>query len=225
MHNYFTNIRSGRILLLGLLMFLPSLLFAAGNINGRVVDASSGEYLPGANIYLDGTSLGAATDREGFYRITNVPEGDYTLKVNYIGYKDYSQEITVTSGTMLLDDIKLEISAMQTEAIVVGGIREGQVKAINQQRVAPNIKNVVAREQMERFPDNNVANVVKRLPGVYIERSNGEGRYVHIRGTDPRLSTVSVNGEKLPSTRQEERYASLDIIGANQAASIEVVKG
>ena len=206
MLNYFTFIRSGRILLLAILMFLPAILFAQGSINGRIVDSASGDYLPGANIYLEGTSMGAATDREGFYRIANVPEGTHTVIVNYIGYQDYSSEITVAAGSMVLDDIQLQFEALQTEAIVSEGLREGQVKAINQQRMAPNIKNVVAREQMERFPDDNVANVVQRLPGIYISRSNGEGRYVHIRGTDPRLSTVTVNGEKLPSTRHTNIY-------------------
>jgi TonB-dependent receptor len=125
---------------------------------------------------------------------------------------------------VVLDEIKMEVSALESDAIVVEGQLEGQLKALNQQRVAPNIKNVVAREQMELFPDYTTADVLQRLPGVYIDRDQGEGRYVMVRGTEPRLTNVKVNGEELATNRVEERYSQLDIIGSNQVASIEVVK-
>jgi TonB-dependent receptor len=90
--------------------------------------------------------------------------------------------------------------------------------------MAPNIKSVVSREQMELFPDYTTADAIRRLPGVYIGQDHGEGRYVLIRGTEPRLTNIKINGEELATSRQEERYSQLDIIGSNQMASIEVVK-
>jgi TonB-dependent receptor len=209
-----------------LLFSATSVLLAQGMIAGRVVDANSGDYLPGANVFLEGTTMGAATDREGFFMISNVPDGSYNLLVNYIGYEDYQTEVTVSSSEprVTLDEIGLTLSAMETDVIVVEGQLEGQLKALNQQRVAPNIKNVVSRAQMEQFPDYTTADAVRRLPGVYISRDQGEGRYVLVRGTEPRLSNVKVNGEELATSRQEERYTQLDIIGSNQMASIEVVK-
>jgi TonB-dependent receptor len=214
------------LVLLFVLIVSSGMLFAQGMIAGKVVDANTGEYLAGANVMLQGTTMGAATDREGFFMIANVPEGDYQLMINYIGYEDYKAQVSI-SGTqkrVVLDEIKLNLTAMSTETIVVEGQLEGQMRALNQQRVAPNIKNVVSREQMEQFPDYTTADALRRLPGVYISRDQGEGRYVLVRGTEPRLSNVKVNGEELATSRQEERYAQLDIIGSNQMASLEVVK-
>ena len=57
-------------------------------MTGIVTECRTGEYLPGANIYLEGTNLGTSTDREGFFKITGVPDGSYTLVVNYIGFKE-----------------------------------------------------------------------------------------------------------------------------------------
>jgi TonB-dependent receptor len=202
------------------------MLLAQGMVAGKVVDGNTGEYLPGANVMLEGTTMGAASDRQGFFMISDVPEGTYQLLVNYIGYEDYTTEVTISSTELrvVLDEVALNLSAMETDVIVVEGQLEGQLKALNQQRVSPNIKNVVSKEQMELFPDYTTADVVQRVPGVYIDRSQGEGRYVMIRGTEPRLTNVKVNGEELATTRVEERYASMDIIGSNQMASLEVVK-
>ena len=195
-----------------------------GRVTGRVTDASSGDFLPGANVVLQGTNFGDASDRAGVFVINNVPPGTFTLVVTYMGYERFTTEVSVTGSATATQDVALSVTYVEGEEVVVEGLRQGQIKALSQQRMAANIKNVVAREQMERFPDDNVAEVVKRIPGIYVSRDQGEGRYIHIRGTEPRLSTVTVNGERLPTTRGEERFASLDIIGANQMASIEVVK-
>jgi len=195
-----------------------------GTIMGRVTDASSGAYLPGANVMIKGTNYGDASDRQGEYVISNVPPGSYTLVVSYIGYEKYSTEVKVTAGQTTKQDIALKVSYVEMEQVVVEGLRQGQVKALSQQRMSAKIENIVAQEQIERFPDENTADVLKRIPGVYISNSLGEGRYALIRGTDPRLNIVTVNGEKLASNRNEERYSQLDIIGSSQLAGVEVVK-
>lgn len=195
-----------------------------GRISGKVTDSESGDFLPGANLMLQGTTIGAGADREGSYRILNIPAGTYTLVVRYMGYKEHSEEVTVVADRSTLVDVKLNVSYVEMEDVVVSGLRQGQVKALAVQKEAPNIKNVVSREQMENFPDMNTAEVLQRVPGVHISRSQGDGRYVLIRGTDPRLSMVTVNGEPLASTRNEQRYSQLDIVGSNQMSSIEVIK-
>jgi TonB-dependent receptor len=145
--------------------------------------------------------------------------------VTYIGYEEYQSEISVSAAEpVATQNVVLKISALEAETIVVEGLLAGQIKALSQQRTANNIKNVVAREQMAKFPDYNAAEVAKRVPGVAIERALGEGRYVLIRGTEPRLSNFTVNGQTLASTRRNERYSQLDIVGSNQMASMEVVK-
>lgn len=195
-----------------------------GQLAGKVTDATSGEFLPGVNIILDGTNIGGATDFQGDFRIVKIPVGDYKMTVSYIGYDDFSTDIRIVAGLITKVNVQLTASYVELGDVVVEGLRQGQIKALSMQKESDNIKNVVSREQMENFPDVNVAEVLQRLPGVYIDRSQGDGRYVLIRGTDPRMSTVTVNGEALASTRNEERYSQLDIVGSNQTAFVEVIK-
>ena len=209
------------------MMFTPAILLAQGKatITGRVVDASSGKYLFGANVIIKGTSWGAATNREGKFYIMNVPLGTYELLVSYIGYEEYSQEVNVTeSKTVVIPDIRLKVKAIEQKEIVVEGLRQGQMKALSKQRTAATIMNIASQEQIEHFPDENTAEVLQRIPGVYIQRDMGEGRFVMVRGTSPELNNVTVNGEKLATSRSEERYVQLDVLGSSQLASVEVVK-
>jgi len=212
-------------LLLGAMLMASTVLQAQpyGRVAGRVL-ATTGEYLIGANVFLKGTSMGATSDREGKYSIENVPAGTYTLTVGYIGYEAFSAEITVASGSTVQQEAKLKVSYLKGEEVVVRGLREGQIKALSQQRTSPGIENVVSEEQMQRFPDLNTADVLQRIPAISVVRDQGEGRYVQIRGTEARLSAVSVNGERITAPDGGERYVGMDVISATQAASIEVVK-
>ena len=212
------------IMVLFLALGLGSLqVLGAATVSGRVTDSGTGGYLPGANVILEGTNRGAASDRRGLYRIANVPAGSYVLNVTYIGYEDFSVNITVTDD-VVNQDIVLQPAYIELGEVVVQGLRQGQLKALNQQKTAPNIMNVVSREQMERFPDLNTAEVLQRVPGISITRDQGEGRYVLVRGTEARLNAVSINGQRIASPEAEERFVGLDAISVNQIASIEVTK-
>ena len=194
----------------------------AANISGKVTGASSGDFLPGANVMLDGTNFGTSSDRSGNFNINNVPEGDYTLKVTYVGYSDYSEVVTMGSES-ISRDISLSVDYVAMEAVNVNGLAQGQAKALSQQRSAGNIKNVVSRDQMEKFPDQNVADVLQRLPGIALESDHGEGRYVQIRGAEASLNTTTINGVKVPSP-EDVRKISLDIIPSYSLGSVEVTK-
>ena len=176
-----------------LVSILSSQFIFAGGISGKVSDASSGDFLPGANVVLDGTNYGASSDRFGEFNISNVPDGSYTLTVTYVGYADYSESVTVGSD-VVTKDITLSVDYVAMEAVNVTGLAQGQAKALSQQRSAGNIKNVVSRDQMEKFPDQNVADVLQRLPGIALESDHGEGRYVQIRGAEATLNTTTING-------------------------------
>ena len=182
----------------------------AGDINGKVSGSSSGDFLPGANVMLDGTNYGTSSDRFGNFKIGDVPEGDYTLKVTYVGYGDFSQAVTIASEDLTVD-VSLDVDYVSMEGVNVTGLAQGQAKALSQQRSAGNIKNIVSRDQMEKFPDQNVADVLQRLPGVALESDHGEGRYVQIRGAEASLNTTTINGVKVPSP-EDVRKISLDIL-------------
>ena len=205
-----------------LVSILSSQFIFAGGISGKVSDASSGDFLPGANVVLDGTNYGASSDRFGEFNISNVPDGSYTLTVTYVGYADYSESVTVGSD-VVTKDITLSVDYVAMEAVNVTGLAQGQAKALSQQRSAGNIKNVVSRDQMEKFPDQNVADVLQRLPGIALESDHGEGRYVQIRGAEATLNTTTINGVKVPSP-EDVRKISLDIIPSYSLGSVEVTK-
>jgi len=213
------------ILVLIGLCFLPGTSWAqqSGQVSGRVTDVETKEYLPGANVMLEGTGLGASTDRDGLFKIFNVPTGDYKIVVRYIGYEEGSVSVTVGTGPVT-KNIALNPSVVQLSGIQITGLRQGQNKALNIQKSSDNIVNVIAAEQMLRLPDLNAAEILQRIPGISIVRDQGEGRYVQIRGTDARLTSVSVNGERLTAPDPGERFVGMDVVSASQAASIEVVK-
>ncbi len=167
-----------------------------GIVSGRVVDASRGEALPGALVRVEGTATSTPTDRQGAFRLTGVPVGAQTLLVTYLGRLDGKQAVTVTAGTPVAVEIKLEPDYTYSETVNVSGesIQEGQARALNQQRTSSNIKNIVAADQIGSFPDPNAAEAASRIPGVSITRDQGEGRYVLVRGTEARLNSMMIDG-------------------------------
>lgn len=197
-----------------------------GVVKGRVVDNLTNEGLPGANVVLTGTKFGAATDRFGNFRIERVPLGAYTIRVSYIGYEEFTTDINLTQVNPVVDlgVIRLKISAVKTEEVVVYGLMQGQVRAFNQELTSVDIRNVLSREEIEKFPDLNTADALQRIPGVYTQRSLGEGTYVYVRGTEPRLTYVTIDGLKLASSADNERSVDVGVINSKQLAFVEVVK-
>jgi outer membrane receptor for ferrienterochelin and colicin len=106
--------------------------------------------------------------------------------------------------------------------LIEGSFRQGQAKALTRQKNSDNIENVVSEDLIESFPDPNVTEAVQRLPGITIQRDQGEGRYIQVRGLAPRLNTVAVNGVKIPSPEGEVRQVAMDVVGADLLASIEL---
>jgi len=119
------------------LLFLTRSIFAT-DVSGKVTDAGSGDFLPGANVVVDGTNFGASSDRAGNYTISGLAQGEYTLKVSYISYSDYSAQVTVADANVT-NNIQIIVSYISMEAVNVSGLAQGQVKALNQQRSAGNI--------------------------------------------------------------------------------------
>ncbi len=120
--------------IVALISVLPVSFVAAApesNIVGILKDAKTGELLPGANVVLAGTSLGASTDVDGKYSIRNVPPGNYTIRASYIGYEPASASVQVAAGAELKQDFKLASVGVQGEVVVVTAQAAGQNEAIN----------------------------------------------------------------------------------------------
>lgn len=194
-------------------------------IKGRIVDSSTNEPLPGVSVYDAASFNGTATDLEGKFRLGNLRKGETTLTLSCLGYETQQKIVKMPSDKDTDLQIRLKPSNLDLGEVVVVGSFEGQQKALNQQRVAHNIKNVVSADLIGKFPDKNVAESLQRLPGINIARDKGEGATVSIRGTPQHFTNISINGEQLSSVQQSgSRTEGLDLIPADQLGAIEVTK-
>jgi TonB-dependent receptor len=186
------------------------------------VSGPAGGALANASVSLAGTNLTATTNQQGSFRLSPVPAGEHTIVVTYTSMGTGTATVKVTAGQTVKADVRLSFS----EAIEVSGssFLQGQAKALNTQENATNITNVVSSDQMSRFPDINAAESTQRLPAVSLLRDQGEGRYVLVRGTEPRLNSTTVNGERLTATEGGGRSVALDTIPAEILESIAVSK-
>jgi TonB-dependent receptor len=217
---------------------------ASVTLSGTVKDAKSGELLPGANVVLVGTGLGASTDMYGRYTIRGISAGEYLVKVSFVGYQTYESKLTIdapASGAMVKDYTLLPVT-IEGETIIVRGQASGQNAAISQQLVALPVMNVVSAAKILELPDMTAADAVGRLPGVALIRVGGEGTQVIIRGMAPQYNQVTIEGVELPTdipsnnnitsvdaasstlARLGDRAEDLSMISSSMLGGIEVVK-
>jgi hypothetical protein len=172
-----------------------------GIIAGRTTGAAVGTPLPSANLSLAGTDIGGVSDRDGQFEIRQIPSGSYQLITTYIGTQPDTTAVDVSVDETSRVEIRLTQTALSIEGMLVEGSREGQARALSLQLTADNISNIVAAELIGRFPDPNIAEALQRVPGLSVFRDQGEGRYVLIRGSEPRLTAVSSAGRAVSFCR------------------------
>lgn len=197
---------------------------SSGTIKGRIFDKDSKDVLPGATVLVKGTSLGAATDVNGNYVIHNVPTGNQTLAVSYIGYNPITIDVAVSETEDTHQDIYLEPRAITGKTVVVTAQAQGQMQAINQQLSSNTIVNVVSEAKIQELPDFNAAEAIGRLPGISTLRSSGEATQVVIRGIAPQYNLVSIDNITLASTQKYNRAVDLTMISPYMLESIDVYK-
>ncbi len=191
-------------------------------LSGKVTDFSGEAPLQGAIVSIDGTNRSTSTDRFGEYRIANVPTGDYSVTVSYVGTGDVSSNVTVpAAGTTL--DFAIGRDVRYLDNILVVGSAAAQAGAINQQRASNKIISVIDSDGLGNFPDTTVADSLQRVPGLSIVTDQGEGRYVSIRGINTDLIAASINGVRTPSP-EDRRGVLLDGVPSDLLDGIEVQK-
>ncbi|KYP16575.1 TonB-dependent receptor [Flavihumibacter sp. CACIAM 22H1] len=214
--------------LLLLISLISSLVLAQPSndyalLKGVVDDARNQSKLGGASIRIKGSSEGAIADLNGAFALYTRP-GAIALEISYLGYRDTVLELSLEAGTVHNLRVHLSSNTPELNSVVIAGYLQGQAKALNQQKNADNIKNIISSDQIGRFPDPNAAEALQRVPGVNIERDQGEGRYVLVRGLAPQFTNININGEQIPSPEADVRFVALDAIPSDQLASIEVSK-
>lgn len=205
------------------LLLAPASVVAQGTISGTVVSGATGLALTGVAVRLDSVGREVLTDRAGRFILTGVAAGAHTVRTRYLGYAPASASVEVRGGATASVTITLRAAETTLGAVVVVG-RAGQAAALAQQQNAGNLVNVVAADQIGRFPDANIGDALKRIPGITVGLDQGEARFGSIRGTEPRFNSVMVNGERVPSAEAEVREVQLDLIPADMVQAVEVNK-
>lgn len=206
------------------LLLAPAPAAAQGILTGTVVDSSSGLNITGAVVRIDALGREVLTDRSGRFLFPGIPAGAHDLTVRYLGYGMHRQTVDVRSGDRSVITVRIAPATTQLGARVITDTRTGQAAALSQQQNSPNVTNVIAADQIGRFPDANIGDALKRVPGVTVALDQGEARFGSIRGTEPRFNTVMVNGERVPSAEAEVREVQLDLIPADMVQALEVNK-
>ncbi|MCB0732471.1 MAG: carboxypeptidase-like regulatory domain-containing protein, partial [Ignavibacteriae bacterium] len=183
------------------LLILQSFVFGqSGSIKGIVTESGTDDPLIGANIVIEGTSIGASSDFDGNYLIRSIPAGSHTITVTYIGFEPKSEQINIVANRALELNFTLKPLVLEGETVTISAQAKGQVSAIQQQLTADQISNVVSEERIQELPDFNAASTLARLPGVSTTQSSGEDNKVVIRGLSPKYNSIEIEGVKLSST-------------------------
>ena len=211
---------------------------ATGTVEGRVLNLRNGEYLERARVTVEGTGLETFTDASGQYRLTNVPAGPARVRVFFTGLDVQTESVVVTAGATAQRDFNLEAGGRRTGTGPAGDVvklgefvvatskeMDGAAIAINEQRFAPNIKNVVSADEFGAITDGNVGEFFKYLPGMNINVAGGEARQFTINGVPNGNVPISVGGFDLAgaSGSTTARNVLLDQISLNNVSRIEVL--
>ena len=194
-----------------------------GAIAGHVTDSSGGA-LVGAQVTVQPTGVSVVSDARGQFFINDLEPGSYTVTVTYVGFEAFTQTVNVTAGQAANIEAKLGVESQNLEVLVTAERASGEAEAVNRERTADNIVQVLPSEVIRSLPNANMADALGRLPSVTIERDEGEGKYVQIRGTEPRLANVTIDGVNTPSPESGVRQIKLDAIPADIVESVEINK-
>lgn len=206
-----------------------------GAIEGRVLDRNNNQFLQGAIVRVAGTDLRGDTDRDGSFRIRDVPAGDVELNTSYFGLPTVRTSVTVSAGDTVFVTVAMTgDGVLVLETMEVMGEVLGQARATNQQRTADAMVNITSEELFGEMVDNNVGRALQRIPGISANSDGGTEipRYVNIRGFDGSLNSVQLNGARLPTSGTGQgtvygdtaRAFALDDLPANSITNIEIVK-
>ncbi|HEY1483256.1 MAG TPA: TonB-dependent receptor [Candidatus Acidoferrum sp.] len=194
-----------------------------GSISGHVTD-TSGAVLQGASIELQPTGIIVVSDKQGGYFVNALNPGTYTITVTYVGFSLFTKVFEIKAGQTTTLDVNMEVTSQKDQVLVTAERASGEAEEVNRQRTADNIMQVLTNEVIISLPNANIADAVGRLPSVSLERDEGEGKYVQVRGTEPRLTNGTIDGVSIPSPESGARQIKFDAIPADIVESVEINK-
>lgn len=196
----------------------------ANTLQGELTDQQNKARFEGAKVIIKELGREVSSERNGEFRFINLPAGTYTLEVRYIGAQSVTKQVVIKDNEVTKTRVQLSAYQGEMDNIIVKGQRAGQAGALNRQKNADGIKSIVSADSIGQLPDQNAAEALQRLPGLFIDRDQGEGRFVGIRGIDPNLNNVTINGAAVPSPEGGVRSVAMDVLPSEIIQSLEVSK-
>ena len=193
-----------------------------GSVTGRITDSEK-RVLPGASVIVEDLHTGVTTDINGYYKLPVLKPGTYTLKISYVGYAPITRKITVTDKKSQVNNFVMSEGHELKEIEVQGALSE-QRRALQMQKSGMGLTNVVSADQAGKFPDSNIGDALKRISGINVQYDQGEARFGQVRGTSADLTSVTINGNRIPSAEGDTRNVQLDLIPSDMIQTIEVNK-
>lgn len=205
---------------------LLACLAQGATLKGKVLDEFN-EPLTGANIIIESIRRQAVAGLDGSFQINNLAAGTYHVVVSFVGYERYEQTVVLQESESKVLHITLKPDARQLHEVVITaeGEKGSEAQARYIERHSPQVVNAISAKFIELSPDVTVANVSQRVSGLSIQRNaTGDPQYAVVRGMDKRYNYTLVNGVKIPSPDNKNRYIPLDIFPANLLERLEVYK-
>lgn len=197
-----------------------------GAIAGSVTNGSTQKVLERATVSVAGTNLVALTAADGSFRLVGVPSGAQTVQIGYAGLEDKTVAVSVAPGATATVDVALKSDVIQLTEFRVAGEREGNAYAIQQQKNAESQRNVVSADAFGVISDANPGEFLKLMPGIQMDYTGVEPRGLMVRGMEPNLNLVLINGNQAAAANSSStgRTFEFDQITIDNIESIEVFK-
>lgn len=213
-----------------LALAVPCLLMTsaeAGTITGTILNKSTGKYLERAVVQVQGTDVRVMTERDGSFHITQLPAGNYTLTASYTDLEQESRSLVVGETDTIKADFELvSPSIHMLEAVKVSSPVEGNAFAINQQRRAESSRVVTSIDAFIDQSTGNPGEFLKNVEGIQMDYSQNEPQTIRVRGFDPNLTVVTMDGNDIASAASSSanRAIQIDQLSISSISSVEVFK-
>lgn len=193
-----------------------------GILSGQLKDKITHETIIGATVTIEGTSLGAITDFDGNFTLSNVPSGSHNIVVSYVGYKKIKKEITIVPAQKQNVEFELEEeSTVLADVVVVGKVnKQNAIALATLQQKSPGMITGISNDDIKKSPDKSTSDVLKRVSGASIV----DQKFVIIRGLSDRYNNALLNGSQLPSTEPDKRSFSFDLFPSSVLSNLVIYK-
>jgi TonB-dependent receptor len=195
----------------------------AGSVSGTLTDPR-GAVLRGAQVSIPAKDMIVSTDEQGRFFFSGLRPGNYEISVSYIGFQKLTQTVTVNPGVSTAVNLQLQVGSQKQTVLVTAGDASAEVEAVNEERAADNLIQVMPTQTITSLPDRNLGDAIGRMASVALTRNEGQDNFVGVRGTEPRLNNTTVDGFNMPSEDPGIREFDFFAVPTGIVDSVQVSK-